>query len=138
MHTLTDPRTATTINEYGHLTARTIAPADIDALKAAGETLPAWDNWGYEIAYYVATAAEAADVSEDGHTVCYRYMMLNGEIAIRDHTGDVLCAACATANETLGADEILYAAYQVNGEIGDTEAVHCDHCNATIYAPATD
>jgi hypothetical protein len=121
------------VNAFGHLSRRTLSPADIAHTHAMGEQLPAWDSHGYEIAYYVATAAGTEVEDDDSIT----YMMLDGEIAIRDHTGDVLCADCANANDTLGGDEILYVAYQGMGEIANAEPVYCDNCNECIYNPTS-
>jgi hypothetical protein len=80
-----------------------------------------WDQFGYEVAYYVEERGQL--------------------------TGDVLCIADArtylagwspeddeepTVNDEFG----IYPAFQINGEVGDTESVWCDDCGELIYAGA--
>lgn len=73
-----------------------------------------WDNWGYEIAYYIEERNQL--------------------------TGDCLCGGCATAFLN-GLDEDdnetgVYPAFQINGEIGDEASVYCNDCGGIIYAGA--
>ncbi len=113
-------------NEYGHFNRRVLSHGDIVRyLRRENETsLPKWDLWGYEIAYYIATP------STIGYTNQWTGFV-NGELAVRDLTGDVLCGDCAAS--MVSDDELVHVAYQCNGEIGDEETVYCDHCRCEIY-----
>lgn len=117
-------------NDYGHFTRRNLSFGDVRRyLARTGDTeLPQWDQWGYEIAYYIAQPATVPNGPQWTGFV-------DGEIAVAQHTGDVLCGACAAAG-MFDPWELVTVAYQCNGEIGDTEAVICDHCGKAIYEPA--
>ena len=92
-----------------------------------------WDQHGYALAYHAATAY----ATYDDNDVCHIDRLDNGEPMIRDHTGEVLCGGCATRFLTENDDTVVTVACQINGEVGDTEAVVCDDCGGTIYDPAS-
>lgn len=119
-------------NDYGHFNRRVLTHGDIKRYLARESTgsLPCWDMWGYEIAYYIATPS----ISDRNRGTWTGFV--NGEWAVRDMTGDVLCGKCAAT--MVNPDELVHVAYQVNGEIGDTEETYCCHCGEVIYSPAQD
>lgn len=93
--------------------------------------LPPWDLHGYEIAYYVVKLLTGYDKADE--IVVEKHD--DGTPMVRHHTGDVLCGGCASAGDMLDADEGLDVAYQSMMEVGNAEAVHCDHCHGVIYDP---
>lgn len=119
-------------DEYGHLSRRNLSVGDVKRfLRRTGDaTLPQWDNSGYPVAYYVAQPA-MPNMSRS-HREWTGFV--NGEIAVAQYTGDVLCGQCA-AIPMFDEFEIVVTAYQCNGEIGDEDTVTCDHCGREIYNP---
>jgi hypothetical protein len=107
-------------------TRRTLLRSDIaHYLASTGRTfLPTSDQWGYEIAYFVADV-----VWEDPGIPA---MDAHGEVLTRSLTGDVLCGECAAIE---GSEDALYTAFQFNGEVGDDDPVQCSDCQALIYVP---
>ena len=121
-------------NEYGHFNRRVLSHGDIKRYLARESTgsLPCWDQWWYEIAYYIATPSKAPYTAHPQTWTGF----VNGEWAVRDMTGDVLCGKCAAT--MVATDELVYVAYKFNGEIGDTEEIYCCHCGEVIYSPNID
>lgn len=120
---------------YGIFNRRILLQDDV--IKYRNETkkdiLPRWDRFGYEIAYLVATVEQHSKwVYEDDDSVT-EYVTIEiddqGEPFVRELTGDVLCGYCAG----FARDEAYYVAYQINGEVGDEETVHCSDCGEVIY-----
>jgi hypothetical protein len=123
-------------NEYGHFNRRVLTHGDIKRFirresdaRTVATNLPKWDLWGYAIAYYVGTPATVGYSSQWTGFV-------DGEIAVRDLTGDVLCGDCVAT--MVDPWEVVYVAYQINGEVGDMETVYCCHCNTAIYEAPED
>lgn len=112
--------------ERGLFTRRVLLDSDVAAYVARFDRLPAHDRFGYEIAYYVGGPMLSYD--PEGN-LCVDVDATDG-VVLRELLGDALCAGCASA----APDFAYYVAYQINGEIGDCEAVHCDECGAVIVA----
>lgn len=132
METMIDRTRLAITDEHGigHLNRRNLTRGDIARyLRRTGETeLPQWDNWGYAMAYYIAEPARPSRIHPQWTG------FVDGEIAVAQHTGDVLCGTCAAAG-MFDPWELVTVAYQCNGEIGDEETVTCDHCGRAIYEP---
>ena len=109
--------------EYHVFTRRVILDTDIPGiLEILGtDSLPVRDQFGYEMAYYVAEP-----VYGELETVEVDYL---GEPMTRQLTGDVLCGKCAAH----AGDAAYYIGYQINGELYDVESLYCDDCGEKIY-----